>query len=115
MILFGPLEQLRALDRTSPQFHEKLSDFFRGDEYRGVFPKLKSEDLEWLADYLDSVGFQTIFLRSTLSIGTGSRQYSRTHKPRVPVILARTQEDSWCRESATEVVCTSRVPSWTRG
>ena len=76
MIPFGPLEQLRALDRNSPQFHEQLSDFFRGDEYRGVFPKLESEDLEWLADYLDSVGFQTTFLPSTLSIGAGSPQYS---------------------------------------
>ena len=111
MIPLGPLRQLRDLDRTSPQFHERLGNFFRGDEYRGVFPGLKSEILEWLAEYLDSVGLQIVFLRLTLSICVGSRQYSRTHKPRIPVILARTQEDSWRRESSTEIVYTFRVSS----
>ena len=49
------LQQLRDLDKTSPQFHEQLSDFFRGDLYQSVFPSLQSESLAWLVEYLDSV------------------------------------------------------------
>lgn len=95
MIPPGPLRQLRHLDKTSPQFREQLDDFFRGDGYRDVFPKLHNEDLAWLAEYLDSVGLQIIFLRPALSIGVGSQQYFRPRKPRIPVMLARTREDSW--------------------
>jgi hypothetical protein len=56
MTSHGPFQQLRDLKRTSPKFHEQLSDFFRGDEYRGVFPELQVEGLAWLAECLDSVG-----------------------------------------------------------
>jgi hypothetical protein len=74
MIPLGLFQQLRDLDRTSPQFHEQVADFFRGNEYRGVFPKLQNEDLAWLAEYLDSVGLRTVSLHDKLSIGVGSRQ-----------------------------------------
>ena len=56
MIPHNPaLRQLRDLDRTSPEFHEQLSNFFCGDAYRMVFPDLGREDLTWLAEYLDDV------------------------------------------------------------
>ena len=61
MIPYGLLQQLYNLDTTLPQFHEQLIDFLCGDEYRNVFPSLRSEDLTWLVGYLDSVSFQTIF------------------------------------------------------
>ena len=57
----APLQPLRNLDNTSPQFHTQLIDFLSGDEYQSVFPTLQREDLTWLVEYLDSVSFQTIF------------------------------------------------------
>ncbi|KAF9644929.1 hypothetical protein BDM02DRAFT_823150 [Thelephora ganbajun] len=55
MIPRNSLQQLHDLDRASPQFHEQLSNFLRGNEYRNVFPKLQGEDFAWLIEYLDSV------------------------------------------------------------
>ena len=48
-------QQLRDLDRASPQFHEQLSDILHGDAYQNVLPGLQSENLAWLVEYLDSV------------------------------------------------------------
>ena len=50
-----PLHRLRDLDRTSPVFHEQLSDFLRGKEYQKIFPGLQSAELVRLVEYLDSV------------------------------------------------------------
>lgn len=55
MILHNALQPLRDLDRTSPEFHEQLAAFLRGNEYQNIFPTLQSEDLIWLVEYLDSV------------------------------------------------------------
>ena len=55
MIPHDAFHQLHGLDRTSPQFHEQLSNFFSGDVYRSVFPDLEGEDLAWLVECLDSV------------------------------------------------------------
>ena len=71
-----PLQQLYDLDRTSPEFDEQLSDFLRGKEYRKVLPNLKSEDLTWLVEYLNSVSIRTISLHLALKTTTGSRRYS---------------------------------------
>lgn len=51
----GPLKQLHSLDKASPHFHEQLSSFLHGDEYRNAVPNLQGEDLVWLVEYLDSV------------------------------------------------------------
>ena len=75
-----PLQQLHNLDRTSSEFHEQLSDFLRGEEYQRVFPSLKSEDLTWLVEYLDSVSIRTISLHPALRTSTGSCRYSRSWK-----------------------------------
>ena len=51
----NPLQQLHGLDRASPQFHQHLGDFLRGNEYRNTVSNLQGEDLAWLVEYLDSV------------------------------------------------------------
>ena len=53
----NPLQQLYDLDKSSPQFHEQLHDFLRGDVYRGALQNLQSENLTQLVEYLDTVGF----------------------------------------------------------
>lgn len=55
MIPPGPLRELRDLDQTSPQFHERLSDLLRGNECQRVILGLQGEDLVWLVEYLDTV------------------------------------------------------------
>ena len=55
MVLSHPLQQLRDLDKTSPQFHEQLTNFLRGDDYRNGVSNLEGEDLTWLVEYLDGV------------------------------------------------------------
>ena len=54
------LKQLHGLDRTSSQFHKRLSRFLRSEAYRSAVPNLQGEDLAWLVEYLDSVSIQTI-------------------------------------------------------
>ena len=49
------LQQLSKLDKASPQFHEQVSNFFRGDEYQRVFPGLRGESLVRLVEYLGGV------------------------------------------------------------
>ena len=111
MVLFSPFPQLHDLDRTSSEFCEQLNTFFRGDEYRGVFPKLQCEELAWLGEYLDSVSLQATFLCTALSIVVGACRHFRSCRPRIPAMLARTREDSRRWESVTEIVHTSRVSS----
>jgi hypothetical protein len=79
--------QLRDLENTSPQFHEQLNEYFRGDEYQSLFPELQSEDLPSLAGYLDNVSLQAILLRAALTIGVGSRRHFRSCKPRIQIVL----------------------------
>jgi hypothetical protein len=80
--------QLRDLDSTSPQFHEQLSEYFRGEEYQNLFSELERGDLASLAGYLDNVSLQTIFLHAALTIGVGSRRHFRSCKPRIRITLA---------------------------
>ena len=74
MIPQNPIQQLCDLDKTSPQFHERLGAFFRGDVYRTVFPGLQSEGLALLVEYLDSVSLRIILLHTMLNITVGSRR-----------------------------------------
>lgn len=93
---YNLLRRLYYLDKHSPQFPQQLSDFLCGAEYRDLVSGLQSRDLASLAEYLDSVRHQTIFLRIALNATLGSRQYFRSHEPRVSGVLARTKEDMWC-------------------
>ena len=88
VIPHDPFQQLRDLDKASPQFHEQVSNFFRGNVYQGALPSLQSESLVWLVEYLDSVRLKILPLESALNIGLGSRQYLRSRGPRIPGIPA---------------------------
>ena len=58
MVTFDPLQPLHDLDRSSPQFHTKLSDLLHGQEYRNLILNLKSDHLARLVEYLDGVSLQ---------------------------------------------------------
>lgn len=89
MIAHDPFEQLRDLDRTSPQFHKQLSNFLHGDVYRNVFPDLASDNLVWFVEYLDSVSpHGSVFVCATLRIAVGSRRYFQSYNPDIQGILA---------------------------
>jgi hypothetical protein len=49
------LQQLHRLDRSSPRFHDKLSNVLSGEEYKNCTQNLRDGDLVWLVDYLDKV------------------------------------------------------------
>jgi hypothetical protein len=49
------LQQLDLLDRSSPNFHDQLSNVLYGPEYKQCVQNLQGEDLVWLVDYLDKV------------------------------------------------------------
>jgi len=55
MVLPHTLQQLHDFDKTPPQFHERLTNFLRGDDYRNAVSNLQGEDLTWLVEYLDGV------------------------------------------------------------
>ena len=58
MIRLKPLQQLRDLDPSSPQFHEQLNSCLRGSEYRNAVLNLQGEDLSWVVEYLHNVSLQ---------------------------------------------------------
>ena len=64
MIPYDPLQQLLGLDKASPQFHEQLHNFLRGDAYRDTLPNLQNESLTSLVEYLDNVSLHIISLAS---------------------------------------------------
>ena len=95
MVLPNPLQQLRDLDKSSPQFQEQLRGLFRGEEYQGLVPNLQGEDLVWFVEYLDGVSLQTIYPYSVLTTSIGSDQYFRSRESRIPGILVRAWKDMW--------------------
>ena len=82
------LKKLHGLDRTSSQFHKRLSGLLRSEAYRSAVPNLQDEDVAWLVDYLESVSLQTISPKSAPNTVLGSDVYFKSCKPRVPGILA---------------------------
>lgn len=114
MIPHHPLQELHDLDKASPQFHEQLRDFLRGDVYRGALQNLKSEDLALLVEYLDSVSLHIIFPPAALNIGAGSRRNPRPCNLCFPGIPARTQEDLRCSGSVSRIVDSSWISAGIR-
>ena len=51
----NPLKQLRHLDRSSPDFHDQLSDILHGEEYKKWVPNIQGGDLAGIVNYLDKV------------------------------------------------------------
>ena len=49
------LQPLRHLNKSSPKFHDQLSNLLYGKEYEQCVPNLEGDDLVWLVDYLDKV------------------------------------------------------------
>ena len=49
------LQQLRRLDRSSPDFQDKLCNVLYGQDYVESLPNLRGGDVVWLVDYLDEV------------------------------------------------------------
>ena len=104
-----PFQRLRDLDRTSPQFHKQLTNFFCGSVYQDALPYLRSKDLAWLVEYLNNVRLQVFFLHAALNSGIDSRRYFRSCNARVPGIPAPTQGGVWRKGSATEILHTFRA------
>jgi len=59
-------QQIHRLNRSSPGFHDQLSEVLYGEEYRHCVPDLRGDDLVWLIDYLDKVYRHVTFPCSTL-------------------------------------------------
>ena len=49
------LRQLNHLNRSSPEFHDQLSNALYGEEYQQCVRNLQNDDLAWLVEYLDKV------------------------------------------------------------
>jgi hypothetical protein len=49
------LQQLNRLNRSSPDFHDQLSNILYGEEYTQCVRSLQNDDLVWLIEYLDKV------------------------------------------------------------
>jgi len=50
-----PSQQLRRLDKFSPQFPDQITDLLREQGYRNHITNLQDEDLLWLVEYLNDV------------------------------------------------------------
>jgi len=58
------LQRLQNLDRSSPEFHDQLSNVLYGEEYDRCVPNLQDNDTMWLVDYLDEARCRTGVSRS---------------------------------------------------
>ena len=67
MISQNVLQQFRCLDRSSSEFHDKLSNIFYGKEYNQGTDDLQGDDLVWLVDYLDEVCCRIALIRLCLT------------------------------------------------
>ena len=81
--------------KASPQFHEQLRDFPRGDMFRSALQNSEIEDLTSFVEYLDNVSLRIVFPPTALNIGVGSRR-NRSCNPDFPGITVRTQEGMRC-------------------
>ena len=51
----SPLEQLRSLDESSPEFQSQVSNIVVAKEFKDWVPTIQDDDLVELVDYLDKV------------------------------------------------------------
>jgi len=52
------LQQLDRLDKSSPDFQDKLSNILYGQDYVRCVQNLQDGDPAWLVDYLSDVRFR---------------------------------------------------------
>ena len=65
------LQQLRTLDRSSPEFHDRLSGILYGETYKRNVSRLQDNELVSLVDYLDKVSYRvTIPLPAQAIVGS---------------------------------------------
>ena len=50
-----PLRRLFSLDKSSPQFHDQVTDILYGKGYEGWVDRVEGRDVVKLVDYLDGV------------------------------------------------------------
>ena len=62
------LQELYALDRLSPEFHDNLSNILYGEAYKKCTPRLRDKDLVLLVDCLDKVRCRVPPFRSPLKL-----------------------------------------------
>ena len=68
----SPLEQLRSLDQSSPDFQDQISNILVGKKFRDWVPTIQDDSLVGLVDYLDkvrrcfSLAFFSLILPQTL-------------------------------------------------
>ena len=60
------LQQFHQLDKSSPDFPDKLCNVLYGEEYTKCVLILQGDDLMWLVDYLDKVRRRVNFPYSPL-------------------------------------------------
>ena len=63
---FPALQRLHQLDKSSPDFPDKLCNVLYGEEYTKCVLILQGDDLVWLVDYLDQVRRHVSFPYSPL-------------------------------------------------
>jgi len=51
----SPLRRLRRLDKSSSNYHDRVSNVLYGEEYKEWVPTIQGDDLVGLVDYLDTV------------------------------------------------------------
>lgn len=51
----SPLEQLRSLDESAPEFQDQISNILVGKKFRDWVPTIEDDSAEGLVDYLDKV------------------------------------------------------------
>jgi hypothetical protein len=66
MSLPTTLQRLDRLNRSSPDFHDQLSNILYEQEYQQCVSNIRGDGLAWLVDYLDKVCRRVAFPRSPL-------------------------------------------------
>ena len=66
MFTRDPLKELRDLEKSSPWFHDQISDILHAEEYKPCVSDLQGDDLVWLVDYLDQVRLPISLVRFPL-------------------------------------------------
>jgi len=75
------LQKLHRLDRSSSEFHSRLSKVLYGEEYQQCISNLQRDDLAWLIDYLDTVCRHVILPNHR----SRQRRLSTVSNPQVPL------------------------------
>ena len=76
----NPLQRLQGLNRSSPEFLDRLTDIL-GEDWMNYAQNLSRNDLEEFVEYLDSVCVRVSFAHPLLN-GIVGPQRPQPHQPR---------------------------------